>query len=107
MLWYGFAHPHHRTIEFDPEKQADDLQIPVFVSRKGLWVRPYAFVTLFKMMDDRSISRKAILDYIEKAFPSSPRAGKMGEAIRYIEDHASSIDFDALLHYLKGGNPHE
>lgn len=68
---------------------------------------PYAFVTLFKMMDDPAISKKEILDYIEKAFPSSPRAGKMGEAIRYIEDHASSIDFDALLSYLKGENPHE
>ena len=28
---------------------------------------PYAFVTLFKMMDDRSISKKEILDYIEYA----------------------------------------
>ena len=43
LFWYGFAHPHHGIIKPDPEKQADDLQIPVFVSRKGLWVRPLCF----------------------------------------------------------------
>ncbi len=68
---------------------------------------PYAFVTLFQMMDDLSISKKEILAYVNDAFPASPREGKMGDVFRYLEDHASEIDFDALLDHLKGGKSHE